>query len=197
MTTFADGKPEPIVNQLIELLPAGAEVLDLGCGEGRNSLPLARHGMRVVGWDKCVNELALLKRQAHAEALRVHAVHCDMRDLHIEYGKWHAILTILSLHYLKPEEAAERLLRIRAKILPGGFHAMVAFTNIGTLSKLRNDRFFPKKEEILEAYEKADWEIVTYEADMVNCLQTTASGQPHQNERLTLLARKPANAQAA
>lgn len=190
MTTYANGVPEPIVTQLIELLPPQSHVLDIGCGEGRNAIPLARHGMRVEGWDKKEADLAILNLRAAEQKVLIKTVPCDLRDLHIGYDKWGAILTILCLHFLTPEQAKERLLRIRSTIIPSGYHAMVVFTDIGSFAKLRNDRFFPKKEEIVEAYRKAEWEILTEEVDTVDCLQTTATGVPYQNERLTLLARK-------
>ncbi|MCE9585821.1 methyltransferase domain-containing protein [Candidatus Uhrbacteria bacterium] len=189
MTMYANGKPEPIVEQLIELLPAGSEILDLGCGEGRNSLPLARRGMNVVGWDKCSKEIGILNRKADQESLRIQTVHCDMRDLRIGYDKWQAVLTILCLHFLRPDEAKERLQRIRSTILPGGYQAMVVFTKYGALAKLRDDRFYPSVDELLESY--SGWEIVARDTGWSTCKQNSPQGQMLENEYISVLTRKP------
>lgn len=189
MTTYADGQPEPIIDQLMQLLPPEGQVLDIGCGEGRNTLPLARRHFRVEGWDNDEQELLTLRSKAGNEGLRIKTGHCDMRDLRIGYDRWDAILTILCLHFLRPEDAVERLQYIRSGLKPGGYHGLVVFTDNGTLSRQRNDRFFPKLEEMLRSYAK--WEIVTQETGMATCLKPGLRGDTLTNEHLTLLARKP------
>src|SRR5947208_15511150 len=42
----------------------GAAILDAGCGEGRNAVPLARAGYRVVGLDRSRRLLAAAPRHA-------------------------------------------------------------------------------------------------------------------------------------
>lgn len=176
MTTYDSGEPEPVVLRLIGLLEPGSDVLDLGCGAGRNAIPLARGGMCVVGWDKSEKEIGILNRQAKEESLRIQTVHCDMRDLRIGYNRWHAILTILCMHCLRYEEAVKRLEHIRTNILPDGYHALSAFIrNDASDTEARRHRFYPTAEEVLAAY--AGWDILWQGEDA---------------ERLTLLARKPA-----
>lgn len=188
MTTYANGEPEPIVQELINLLPAHSHVLDIGCGEGRNAIPLARAGMRVEGWDKCREEIATMVLRATHENLKINPVSCDMRDIRVGYDRWSAILTILCMHFLRPQEAEERLLRIRSTILPGGYHAMVALTDNGTLADLRKKQFFfPSIEELLKPYE--GWEIVSKDTRVVPCKTSDREGL--ENERVAILARKP------
>ncbi len=189
MTIYSYGQAEPIVQKLIELLPPQSEILDIGCGEGRNTLPLARHGMRVEGWDKDLKEIDNLQKLAGQEQLPIKVVPCDMRDFRIGYDRWNAILTILCLHYLRPEDAIERLLRVRLALIPGGYHALVVFTKDGDLARQRDDRFYPPLHELKKHY--ASWEIITEKIDSVRCLQKGPQGQTLINECLTLLARKP------
>lgn len=189
MTTYSGGKPEPIVSQLIKLLPPQSHVLDIGCGEGRNAIPLARAGFQVEGWDKSSAELKILTQHAEAENLPIKTISCDMRDFRVGYDRWNAVLTIFCLHFLQPKEATERLTYIRANLIPGGYHALVAFTGDGPLAKLRNDRFYPSIRELMKPYES--WEKILCENGTSSCIQKDRNGQPLENERLTLLARKP------
>lgn len=57
------GYPPPVVDLLLDTLglPAGASVLDLGCGTGTLTVPLASHFDRVVGADPSPDMLALAR----------------------------------------------------------------------------------------------------------------------------------------
>src|SRR5262245_46672110 len=76
---FEEGVQE--VDQMLKLVKArGKTVLDLGCGPGRCSIPLAKHGFRVTGVDR--TRFLLNKALTHAKNARVLVewVHSDMRD---------------------------------------------------------------------------------------------------------------------
>jgi tellurite methyltransferase len=55
----------------IMALTSGRRALDIACGEGRNSLFLARHGFRVTGLDIADVALAKARRLAGAEGLDI------------------------------------------------------------------------------------------------------------------------------
>jgi len=57
----------------------GASVLDLGCGQGRVSLELARRGFRVTGVDRTALYLERGRARAEAEGLSIEWVNDDMR----------------------------------------------------------------------------------------------------------------------
>jgi SAM-dependent methyltransferase len=64
-------------------LAAGGAVLEVACGTGRITLPLARAGVDVTGLDVSAPMLALARRKADAEGLRVEWVHADGRDFEL------------------------------------------------------------------------------------------------------------------
>ncbi len=175
MTAYHNGEPEEIVKQLMTLLPEKSHVLDIGCGEGRNALPLARSGFHVEAWDNSAKEVRHLREQAKREGLCITSYDIDMRSLYIGFNRWNAILTIHCLHFLDPKAAEKRLEHIRLNLKRGGFHAMVALTCDSPMSKERKDRYFPTVDELLDLYK--GWEIL---------VKDPGDGQ------LTLLARKPA-----
>lgn len=63
----------------VKKLCLGRKALDIACGEGRNSVFLARHGFSVTGLDISPVGLAKARRWAAREGL-----HCDFRLVNLE-----------------------------------------------------------------------------------------------------------------
>jgi SAM-dependent methyltransferase len=68
-TAYAEhrrGYPPPVVDLLVDALglPRGASVLDLGCGTGQLTVPLAGRYARVIGADPSPDMLALARSRA-------------------------------------------------------------------------------------------------------------------------------------
>lgn len=61
--------PHPLLETFAERLPDGARVLDIGVGQGRHALPLARRGCRVTGLDLSSTAVAQVNGVAAAEGL--------------------------------------------------------------------------------------------------------------------------------
>ena len=66
----------------------GDPVLELGCGTGRISIPLARRGYRVVGLDASKSMLEIFKKKLEKEPnevrKRIEIIHADMRDFSLD-----------------------------------------------------------------------------------------------------------------
>lgn len=62
-------------------LPAGARLLDLGCGYGRHSMELAARGYHAVGLDLSLPLLIRANEAARRAGVNVDFVHGDMRDM--------------------------------------------------------------------------------------------------------------------
>lgn len=62
-------------------LPSAGRVLDLGCGYGRHTVPLARRGYEMVGLDLSLDLLQNALRRAQAKQASIKFVHGDLRDL--------------------------------------------------------------------------------------------------------------------
>lgn len=74
--SFGDASEEVI--ELISSLPSGGKVLDLGCGEGRNAIPLAKAGFDVTAVDLSEAGIRKLDILAKREAVRVQSIVADM-----------------------------------------------------------------------------------------------------------------------
>lgn len=81
-------------------------VLDLGCGNGRNSLYLAANGFDVTAWDKNPMSIANLQRVVEAEGLN--NLQSDVRDLNsLKFdGEYDFILSTVVMMFLEPTTIA-------------------------------------------------------------------------------------------
>ncbi len=190
VTVYCNGEPEAIVTRLVDLLPPASHILDLGCGEGRNAITLAKAGHHVEGRDNAEGEIRALKKHADAASVRVETVCTDLRNLRIGYGKWRAVLAVLILHQLPKVDGQRVHHNVQINLLSGGYIALVAMTSNGDLPRIFKSNFYPSTDELLSHYAK--WEILTNQVDVVPC-KTLDTPSGLTNERLTLLARKPSS----
>jgi SAM-dependent methyltransferase len=114
------GKEAVFVKKALEL-KAGARVLDLCCGPGRHSVPLAQHGFDVTSLDLNPAYLQLARHAAEAGNVSIKTVVADMREIPFE-NYFDAIVNMYSsFGYLECEAEDARVLDSAAKASkPGG-----------------------------------------------------------------------------
>lgn len=97
----------------------GKTVLDYGCGNGENSLPLVKRGARVVGLDVSEELLSLARQRLalHGVADRATFLAASAHDLPLPDHSVDAVMGIAILHHLDLELAAREVLRV---LKPGG-----------------------------------------------------------------------------
>lgn len=112
-TPNALGKPTPVLADFFNQLDQeNSRVLDVGCGQGRDAIFIARLGHRVVGVDISCNGIRDIKGVAGQESLPIEAVVADVATYEPK-GVFDVILIDRTLHMLaRPTRLAtlERLL---------------------------------------------------------------------------------------
>jgi ubiquinone/menaquinone biosynthesis C-methylase UbiE len=104
-----------------EAAARGQAVLELACGTGRVTLPIAREGIEVVGLDNAAAMLDVARRKAAAEDLDVTWVEADMRDFDLGRRFGLVIIPYRSfLHLLTDADQAACLDAVYRHLLPGG-----------------------------------------------------------------------------
>jgi ubiquinone/menaquinone biosynthesis C-methylase UbiE len=99
--------------------PPGGDLLDVPCGYGRHSVPLARANYRVVGVDRSESLLGEARRRAGGERWPK-LLRADYRDLPFADESFDAALNLFSsIGYLGDEQDAEVLGEIRRVLRPG------------------------------------------------------------------------------
>jgi ubiquinone/menaquinone biosynthesis C-methylase UbiE len=100
--------------------PDGGELLDVPCGFGRHSIPLAEAGFRVTGVDRSQVLLAEARRRATGDR-RPELVNADYRELPFADASFDTALNLFSsLGYLGDEEDARALVEMHRVLRPGG-----------------------------------------------------------------------------
>lgn len=116
------GGPNHDIVELADALPAGARVLDLGCGEGRNAFFLAGRGCRVTAVDISANGIAKLAKLAADVGLPLDTAVADIASYPIE-GEWDLVMAHGVIDYLDNASWRRLLGEIKAHTIPGGFNA--------------------------------------------------------------------------
>jgi SAM-dependent methyltransferase len=100
--------------------PDGGDLLDVPCGFGRHSVPLARAGYRVVGVDRSQALLAEARRRAGGERWPK-LVRADYRELPLADASFDTAVNLFtSIGYLGDDEDTRALAEIGRVLRPGG-----------------------------------------------------------------------------
>jgi SAM-dependent methyltransferase len=104
----------------------GARVLDMACGTGNTSLPLARSGAHVTGVDIATNLLEQARARAAAEGLDITFEEGDAEQLSYPDASFDAVVTMFGAMFAPRHElVAAEFARV---LKPGGLLAMGNWT---------------------------------------------------------------------
>jgi len=122
------GDPYPaLVTFFTEYKPKG-KILDLGCGQGRDSIALARMGYDVVGVDISKVGISYMMSVAENEELKIKGVIADIYSYEIDESVDIVLLDSM-LHFYKPDKKKEAgfLLRIMNDLKIGGLLCVIVW----------------------------------------------------------------------
>ena len=102
-------------------LREGSRILDLCCGQGRHSLPLAALGYQVTGLDLSPTLLTQARKSARNVGLDVRWVRSDMRRIPFE-DEFDAVINIYTAFgYLETQADDQKVLaQVQRALIPGG-----------------------------------------------------------------------------
>ena len=104
---------------------AGAPVLELGCGTGRITLPIAEAGVEIVGLDRAASMLDVARRKIAATSAdvrgRITLVEGDMREIALPQRFTAVLIPFRAfLHLLTADDQRRALRSIRAHLVEDG-----------------------------------------------------------------------------
>lgn len=177
-----DGFDEDVIYyvELSRALVAGGPVIELGCGTGRLTLPLARAGLSTVGVDRAgamVDRLdAKLESESPAVRDRLEVVRADYRTWAPPEPVSIVLWPFNALHHLEsPEALTAMLARVRSWTRPRGVLALDAYLPDPELYGTDPEREYehhqlvdPRTGEVLESWEQGWWDA---EAETTHIVQ--------------------------
>lgn len=182
-------EPSSFACRVAPLLPAGGRILDLGCGEGRDSVFFAAEGFEVMAVDASRAGIAKARRLAEARGVSVHWLIGDM--VRVGYpGSFDLVYSCGAIHYLRRQTRVRFLSRLQSLTRPGGLHAHVVFTDREVYVEKGEviDYFVPG--ELARAY--AHWLILYRQEGRISCAQ---DGTSHHHSVESVIAQAPAPVQ--
>ena len=164
------------------------KTLDLGCGNGRNSLYLAANGFDVTAWDKnaaSINNIDTIRQAEGLNTLQTAIV--DLNALSFE-GEYDFILSTVVMMFLEPQTIPGLIANMQRCTKAGGYNLIVAAMDTADFPCTVGFPFAFKENELRDYY--AGWELEKYNEDVGELLRTDANGNRIKLRFATLLARK-------
>lgn len=128
ISTFGT-EPNASVQEYENLYNKSWNILEVGCGEGKNSLYLAGAGYtNVNAFDISENAIKKLNRIAQKESLNINAWVQDLREFTFEES-YDLIVSFGTLHFVSKRNWIDFINEAKRNTNVGGIHIMQIFTN--------------------------------------------------------------------
>lgn len=108
-------------------LPAGARVLDLGCGAGRNAVWLAQQGCVVDALDLSATALDWARERAAEAGVSITFAQADMFAWEMPEGGYDLVVDSGVFHHLPPHRRISHRQLLERALAPGGLLALSCF----------------------------------------------------------------------
>jgi tellurite methyltransferase len=181
------GEVSEEIRQLLPKLPPQSVVLDLGCGDGRNTLFLLEQGMAVTAIDVSQNAIAKLESRASGCGNRLKTDVMDVRDF-VSKHLFDLIIAHGVLHLLPRQDWTQLIVRMKEMTKPAGFNVAAVFTDLlpppEDLKPFMPGLF--RERELLDYYE--DWHVELFSSYVKE--DEHAGGLRHRHPINKIVARK-------
>lgn len=195
-----------LLEEFGSIIKGGGRVLDIGVGQGRNALPLARRGLRVVGVDSSRVSIEHVRDMAQREVLPVETWQGSVFDYAADPEAFDAILVFGLLQILTRERISTLTEKIQSWVAPGGLVFLAAwhtgdpnyerinrhYQALGEHSFKGDDgeiRTFLAPNEVVQLFPA--WEVV-HHWEGLGPMHRHGDGAPEQHGDVELVVKKPA-----
>jgi ubiquinone/menaquinone biosynthesis C-methylase UbiE len=125
---------------LLSKIRSENDVLDMGCGTGRFTVPLARRAKTVSGLDMSPAMLATARKKLADQGLQADLREGDMADLPFDDASFDVVVSMLALMHV-PRLDRQRVFFEVARVLRPGGRLLIGVKNSAFERMFRGDRF--------------------------------------------------------
>ena len=179
----------PVHSEVLEAMESlsPGKALDLGCGQGRNSLFLAQHGFEVTAVDQ--NELALeiLQSIVEQEDLEMTVGLYDINSANLKQS-YDLIVSTVVLMFLQADRIPAIIRNMQDQTNPGGYNLIVCAMDTEDYPCQVPFSFTFKEGELADYYK--DWELVKYNENPGHLHRRDENGNRIALRFATMLAKK-------
>jgi cyclopropane fatty-acyl-phospholipid synthase-like methyltransferase len=195
-------EPEKGLKKVLKHAKKGI-ALDIGAGEGRNSIFLARNGFKVEAIDKTKEGLEKCKSFAQQYSLLIKTRVVDVRDFRFQKDKYSLILSIASLDFLKFSEIEKIIAKIKKSLKKEGIFYLLVFSIKDSASKRckrklkmieKNTFYLPKPKTFRHFFEKRElkrllkgFRIIKIKEEKIKDVH---GDKPHSHQIISTIAKK-------
>ena len=195
--------PDLFLLQYLPIIPRGV-ALDLGAGNGRNSLFLAEHGFEVDAFDHDAESVAELMRAVQERNLPVRAIRNELTTLTILPKRYSLAVIAWVLMFLRRGERDGLVKMAIRGLLPGGFIYLGVFSTTDpgyALCKEKFDEieertfFVPKRKMTMHYFLPKEVKELAKGLELIAFKEgyemDIGHGEPHYHGRIEVVARLP------
>lgn len=180
-------RPNELCYEILKRKPCPCRVLDIGCGEGKDAVFLARNGYQVTGFDASKSGLDKAMRLAAQGGVSVDFFQANLLDYQLKRD-YDVIFSSGVLHYL-PEKARRPFIdQLKAHTPPGGLHVLNVFVEKPFLApppdREESEKIW-KSGELFTCYH--DWKFLRMDEVIFEC---HSGGTPHKHCMDIMIAEK-------
>lgn len=182
-------KPSSICLKVLQFKPPEVplKLLDIGCGEGRNSIFFARNGYQVTAFDLAKSGVEKTKQLAEKVGVNIKTFQADINEFRLE-EKYDVLFSTGSLHYIPIELRNEIFGNYKKFTNKNGINMFSVFVNkpfIAPAPEKETNSYKWKSGELLTLYH--DWKIEFSIEEIFDCM---SSGVHHKHATNIILATK-------
>jgi len=176
-----------------DIFPKGKPLVDVGAGQGRNTMPLLRHGLDVDIVDLSQVGVDIIKDAAERESLKLRDVFVGDVANFIPQKEYGGVVMSFIWQQMERNKALSLIRKMQDATVPGGIHALGVFTKNGDLYdsaiKKYGDRFFINTDELIGLYGD-EWELIYKNEVTVDTKSKKPDGSYRDNDVVYIAFRK-------
>ncbi len=182
-------EPSAVIKDNVDRLQ-GKTVLDIGAGDGRNALFLAKKGFHISALDLSATGLSHLMDEARQNSLEESftTTVSDFMDYE-SLVKYDNVITNFTIHFVGADKINAFLEKMMVLTAPGGINIIDDFTRNGPLAEDHPDMFITQ-DMIENFYHARGWHILLSENRLVKPKKYEYSDESHMHEALSFIAQK-------